>query len=112
MNTMPVDAPNTVALLRELVASALGNEVRLILSGASSHNDLDDESSECYPAGYADYDGKGFHFMTYVQAHLESTATGRSPAYPEEFERWLADGAPGINLAQVLALKARSPSAL
>lgn len=112
MHSEPADISRKVIALRELICQGLADEVRLILLGASSYNALDDEGSQRYPSAYEAHDEKGFHLMTFVIAHLERAVGGRGPSYPDEFERWLSDGAPGINLAQVDALRAHGTSTL
>ena len=85
--------------------------MRLLLLGASERSGADHEAVT-YPSDYSKYKG-GYHMITCVCAHLEFTAQfgtaalnatrdGRMYfAHRTEYERWIADGAPGLSLAQV-----------
>ncbi len=108
-----------IALIKRLVEAGHGEELRLILFGASRFNrpELDDDADVIYPPEWGPGEGR-LHIVTLVQAHLEFTAMfGTSSqsaseggrhyfAHAAEFELWLNHGAPGISIAQLQALEA------
>ncbi|WP_041946729.1 hypothetical protein [Variovorax paradoxus] len=108
-------------LIRRLVEAGYGEELRLILLGASRFNrpELDDESDVKYPPEWVHYEGR-LHLISLVQAHLELTSmfgttlqttsagTRHYFAHSAEFELWLSHGAPGVSIAQLRALEATS----
>lgn len=114
---MPSSIDQKVLLIRKLVAAGQGNELRLMLLGASEVGGHYDEARIIYPDDYENGEG-GFHMITWVCAHLEFTSEfgtdalsatrgGRFHfAHPIEYERWLSDGAPGLSLTQVQAVPA------
>ena len=108
---MPAADDHKVDLIRKLVAAGRGNDLRLILLGASQHN-AGESSDPVYPESYRD-SGDGFHLITWVSAHLEFTSEFGAMAldatrnghvhfaHPVAYERWLSDGAPGLSADQV-----------
>lgn len=76
-------------LIRRLVEAGYGEELRLILFGASRFNrpEFDDESDVKYPAEWVHYEGR-LHLVSLVQAHLEFTSMfGR----PFKLQAWEHD---------------------
>jgi hypothetical protein len=108
-----------IAFIKRLLEAGHGEELRLILFGASRFNcpELDDDPDVIYPPAWVHYEGR-LHLISLVQAHLEFTAMfgassqsaseGRRHyfAHIAEFELWLNHGAPGVSIAQLQALEA------
>jgi len=108
-----------IALIKHLVATGHGDELRLILSGASRFNrpEFNDDADVTYPSEWEPSE-RTLHLVSLVQDHLEFTARfGTSSrtateggrhyfAHVTEFELWLNHGAPGISIAQLQAVEA------
>ena len=112
-----------IALIKHLVEAGHGEELRLILFGASRFNrpEFDDDADVTYPSEWKLCE-RTLHVVSLVQDHLEFTARfgtssrtaseGRRHyfAHTTEFEIWLNYGAPGISIAQLEAVKAAHQS--
>lgn len=101
-------SPRNVDLVRQLVSSGHGQVVSHLLLGVSKYSVLANGAEVQYPAEFENRDGKGFHLMTWVHAHLEFTGRfgclatmgteGKRVyfAHHAEYEDWLNYGAPGL----------------